>query len=381
MPMPNRRRLLQYLATLGAAGATSLYRAAAKAPASALEMRISRYEIIPTRMPWDERVREMAVLNWRRENMDVPYSDTTIVKLYTDEGLVGIGDSGSEDALKQMVGRSPWEYVNSETADVLAVILDLLGKATALPACRLLGPNPKKHIFQAYWSLSYPPDMIAREAKRAASLGYLIHKVKIRPWEDPVEQAHAIFSAVPSNYRVWGDTNHTWGSVGRTLYYAPKLAEIPGYFGVESPLRSLEGYRELKGKTPLRLAEHWGLMSPMLVAREGLLDAWIIPGANRGETGGGSRGDTVFEQNAFATMYNIPLWDETSCWNGIGLAMQAHQAAAYPGIQLTINAAVTAEDDLVKEPFTMKDGLYDIPQKPGLGVTLDEDAVDKYRIR
>lgn len=380
MPKSNRRRLLQYLTTLGATAATPLYRAAADAPASAAEMRISRYEIIPTRTPWDERVREMAILNWRRENMDVPYSDTTIVKLYTSEGLVGIGDGGSEDVLKRMVGRSPWEYLNSETADVLAAILDLLGKATGLPACRLLAPNPKKHIFQAYWSLSYPPDMIASEAKRAASLGYRVHKVKIRPWEDPVAQAHAIFSAVPTGYRVWGDANHNWGSVARTLYYATKLAEMPGYFGIESPVASLEDYRELRGKTPLRVAEHWGLLSPMLAAREGLLDALIIPGANRGDTGGGSRGDTVFEQNAFAKMYNIPLWDETSCWNGIGLAMQAHQAAAYPGIQYTINAAVTAEDDLVKEPFTMKDGLYDIPERPGLGVTLDEDAVDKYRI-
>ena len=55
--------------------------------------------------------------------------------------------------------------------------------------------------------------------------------------------------------------------------------------------------------------------------------------------------------------------------------------AAYPGIEFTINAAVTAEDDLVKEPFTLKDGLYDIPDKPGLGVTLDEEAVEKYRVR
>jgi len=381
MPKPNRRRLLQYMATLGATAATPLYRAAADSPASAVEMRISRYEIIPTRMPWDERVREMAVLNWRRENMDVPYSDSTIVKLYTDDGLVGIGDRGSEDVLKRMVGRSPWEYLNSETADVLAAILDLLGKATGLLACRLLAPSPKKRIIQTYWSLSYPPDMIASEAKRAASLGYRVHKVKIRPWEDPVAQAHAIFSAVPTDYRVWGDANRNWGSVARTLYYATKLAEIPGYFGVESPVASLEEYRQLKDKTPLRVAEHWGVLSPMLVAREGLLDALIIPGPTRGDTGGDSRGDTVFGQNAFAKMYDIPLWDETSCWNGIGLAMQAHQAAAYPGIQYTINAAVTAEDDLVKEPFTMKDGLYDIPERPGLGVTLDDDAVDKYRVR
>ena len=197
--------------------------------------------------------------------------------------------------------------------------------------------------------------------------------MKIRPWEDPVAQAHAIFAVVPRDYRVWGDANHFWGSVARTLHFATKLAEIPGYFGLESPLRSTVEYRQLKGKVPLRLAEHWGLVDPMLAAREGVLDANISASPTFGRT--------IFGQNAFSQMYQIPLWDESSCWSGIGLAVQAHQAAAYPGIEFTINAAVTAEDDLVKEAFTMKDGFYDIPQKPGLGVTLDDDAVDKYRVR
>jgi L-alanine-DL-glutamate epimerase-like enolase superfamily enzyme len=69
-------------------------------------MRISRYEIIRLRVPWHERVREMAVLNWRRENMDVPHSPQTIVKLYTDEGLMGIGNGGNEARLKSMIGRA-----------------------------------------------------------------------------------------------------------------------------------------------------------------------------------------------------------------------------------------------------------------------------------
>jgi L-alanine-DL-glutamate epimerase-like enolase superfamily enzyme len=374
MPRPNRRRLLQYMTTLGATAATPAYEAAAASPASAVEMRISRYEIISTQVPWHERVREMAILNWRRENMDVPHSPHTIVKLYTDEGLTGVGEGGNEALLKHMVGHSPWEYFfNDSIGGVQTAIYDLLGKATGLPACRLISPNPKKRIIQAYWSLSYPPDMIAREAKLGASQGYRVHKIKIRPWEDPVAQAHAIFSAVPSDYRVWGDANRYWGSVARTLFYARKLAEIPGYFGLESPLRSTEEYRQLKGKVPLRLSEHWGIVNPMVVAREGLLDACISASPTLGRT--------IFSQNAFAQMYGVPLWDESSCWSGIGLAVQAHQAAAYPGIEYTINAAVTAEDDLVKEPFTMKDGFYDIPEKPGLGVTLDDDAVDKYRVR
>jgi len=151
------------------------------------------------------------------------------------------------------------------------------------------------------------------------------------------------------------------------------LAEIPGYFGLESPLGSTEDYRELRGKVPLRMSEHWGVVDPMLAAREGLLDACI--------TASPTLGRTIFGQNAYAQLYKIPLWDESSCWSGIGLAVQAHQAAAYRGIEFTVDAAVTAEDDLVKEPFTMKDGFYDIPQQPGLGVTVDDDAVEKYRVR
>ena len=28
----------------------------------------------------------------------------------------------------------------------------------------------------------------------------------------------------------------------------------------------------------------------------------------------------------------------------------------------------------------MREGFYEVPAKPGLGITLDEDAVEKYRI-
>ena len=38
------------------------------------------------------------------------------------------------------------------------------------------------------------------------------------------------------------------------------------------------------------------------------------------------------------------------------------------------------EDDLMAEPFEMKDGFYTVPTKPGLGVSLDEAAIDKYRV-
>ncbi len=59
-----------------------------------------------------------------------------------------------------------------------------------------------------------------------------------------------------------------------------------------------------------------------------------------------------------------------------------HKAASgTANLAASATAAVTAEDDLIQEPFTMKDGLCHIPDKPGLGITLDEAAVDRYRVR
>jgi len=76
----------------------------------------------------------------------------------------------------------------------------------------------------------------------------------------------------------------------------------------------------------------------------------------------------------------IPLWVEHSISSGVNQVFQAHQAAAFPGIEYTISVTHVLEDDLMLEPFTMKDGFYEVPKKPGLGVSLDMDAIDKYRI-
>jgi L-alanine-DL-glutamate epimerase-like enolase superfamily enzyme len=55
-------------------------------------------------------------------------------------------------------------------------------------------------------------------------------------------------------------------------------------------------------------------------------------------------------------------------------------AAALPNVEFTISLTHIGEDDLVNEPFVVeKGGFYKVPTKPGLGVTLDENALEKYR--
>ena len=199
-----------------------------------------------------------------------------------------------------------------------------------------------------------------------------MHKVKARPWEDVVDQAAAICDVVKSDFRIWADANAWWGSVGRTINLCEKLGQFNNYFAIESPIArpGIAGYRALRGKIPLQMSEHM-TPDPMPYVREGLLDSFVI---------GGPMGRTFVQRALMAEVTKIPLWVEHSIEDGINQVFQAHQAAAFPGVQYSISITHVLVDDLMKEPFKMDNGFYEVPTKPGLGVSLDDDAVDKYRV-
>jgi L-alanine-DL-glutamate epimerase-like enolase superfamily enzyme len=111
---------------------------------------------------------------------------------------------------------------------------------------------------------------------------------------------------------------------------------------------------------------------PMVFIREGLLQAFVL---------GGPIGRTMTQRALMAEVTGIPLWIEYGIQSGIAQVYQAQQAAAYPGIEYCIAVTHCLEDDFMVEPFRMESGYYTVPTKPGLGVTLDMAAVEKYRVR
>jgi len=344
-----------------------------------LTSRITKYEVIPTKLEYYEPVREALTRSFSLQNRYQTDFRPTIVKLYTDDGLMGICSAAmlNQDAihatLKRMVGHSPWEYLMDDSLrGILVAVYDLVGQATGLPVSRLFATSPKKRIVQTWWSQCYPPELMAQEAKRGEALGYKVHKVKARPWEDVVEQAAAICDVVKSDFRIWVDANAWWGSVGRTINLCEKLGQFNNYFAIESPITrpGIAGYRALKGKVPLQMSEHM-TADPMPYIREGLLDSFVI---------GGPMGRTFVQRALMAEVTKIPLWVEHSIEDGINQVFQAHQAAAFPGVEYSISITHVLVDDLMKEPFKVSNGFYEVPTKPGLGVSLDDTAVDKYRI-
>lgn len=371
---PNRRQFLREGGILAAA----LAGAPLERVFGAGGAKIARYELIPTRVPMAERVREAWQRSFFRQGRFQTHYEPVVVKLFSEDGVAGVGDAdmpaaAARNILDSLVGDSAFEHLlDDRLGGILVAVYDLLGKTLEMPVSKLFATRPKTHIQQTWWSQCFPPELMASEAKLGAELGYRVHKVKARPWEDPIAQAEAVCDAIPRDMRVWADANAWWGSVGRTLHFCEELSRFHNYFAIESPVarERIDDYRKLKGKTSLQIAEHMPA-DPMPFVREGLVDAFVV---------GKPMGRGLVQRALMAETTRIPLWVEHSISSGVNQVFQAHQAAAFPGIAYTISVTHVLEDDLMQEPFQMKDGFYEVPTAPGLGVSLDEDAVDRYRV-
>lgn len=371
------------LAGLGLAGA-ALSEANGATSKSGISQKITRYEVIPVRVPMHERVREIFAEVYRKQGIDRDFYDSTLVKLYTDEGLVGSADAllnvsdslGSvpkaEEICRKLVGRSPWEFLHDdELGGILMAIYDLVGQAAGLSVSRLFSSQPKKRIVQAWWSQCFPPNLMALEAKLGYELGYRLYKVKARPFEDPFEQAAAIQSATGMDMKVWADANGTIGTVDQALAFGEGIGKFPQYVGIESPCQGakVEDYRALKGLFPLPLAEHIP-SDPMPFIREELLGALVV---------GGPIGKSLMQRALMAEVTGVPIWLQHSIFTGVAQVFQAHQVAAYPGITHGVSITHVIQDDLMVESFEMKNGLYQVPTLPGIGVRFDDNAIERYR--
>ena len=78
----------------------------------------------------------------------------------------------------------------------------------------------------------------------------------------------------------------------------------------------------------------------------------------------------------------IPTWHGSGVDLGIAEAAHVHVCAASRSMTLTsdICGETLRVDDLIAEPLVIADGHVRVPEGPGLGVTLDEEAVERYRV-
>ena len=318
-----------------------------------------------------------------QEHWGVDYP-TTLIWVHTDEGLTGLGEGNSlrsnitdqADAIaSRYVGKNLWDIdLASESFALQCAFYDLAGQALGVPAYKLIGAQCRDRVELAYWSPPMPPEATAAEAERAAKMGFKVHKLKARSG-NIVETARLITEACGPDFQIRVDPNTQFGDVETGLRLARELRpyNIEVY---EDPIRfeDLSWYRQLREEVEVPVARHLG--SPQAIYQN--MRAEAVDAVNMGGNVAGIR-----KNAAVAEAGGLPIWVQMFAFGScVASTFAAHAACTLPNCTMPIDELPHIRvDDLSGGSMNLIDGAITLSDAPGLGVTIDMDAVEKYRIR
>jgi o-succinylbenzoate synthase len=257
--------------------------------------------------------------------------------------------------------------------------LDLEGQRRRLPIAALLTDRPRASVEVNAVIGDGSPARVLAQARDAWAAGYRTLKLKIgaaQP-EDDRRRVEAIREALPEA-RLRLDANGGWDEVvaaaalERLAVYDLELVEQP------VPAEETEALARLSRAALCRIAADEAVAS--IEDGRRLLEA--APGALvlKPMRLGGIRPSLELAREAAER--GVPCIVTTTFDAGIGVAAALHLAAALPSVEAFADPAhglATADHlaaDIVIEPPRPRGGALAVPPRPGLGVRLDEDALE-----
>jgi L-alanine-DL-glutamate epimerase-like enolase superfamily enzyme len=362
--------------------------------------------------------------------------DDLVVEIHTDAGIIGVGETDTNPWIgrecirargthcmglgleEMLLGADPlqpealWQKLYSGSkmtgrrgAMICALgaidmaLWDIRGKALGLPIYQLLGGAVKEQIIP-YASLlptgrtlaEYKRSLIDK-VRRTKAMGFRAAKLEVcvnGPYSHNglQEDDEAVVAVVAECRQAVGpdmvlmvDVAYAWSDAKRALAVLRQLEPYDLFF-VETPLDidDLEGYAYLHSHRPIRIAAgewqntHYEFLD---LADRGQVDV-LQPDVGR--VGGFTEARKVCRIAAERGRLIVP-----HCWkSAIGIAASAHLAATtaccpyieFLPAELSESALRTT---LVQEEFKIVAGQIALPVKPGLGIELNRDALEKYR--
>lgn len=351
-----------------------------------------------------------------------------IVRVHTDQGIEGLGEATvlpqwggdygryfgeapqttawllDEVLGPALVGSDPFAIDRAhETMDrtikgypyakgaLDSALHDIKGKALGVPVYELLGGLARHEIPIAHSLGILELEAMCDEAAQAVDEGIRTIKVKIGldPERD-VQAAREVRKAVGDDVEIVVDANQG--------YATPKLAI--------QTLRRIEEYRIRYAEQPVeglaamvRVAQAvdipimadesaWTARDILEIGQLGAADLVSLYTTKPGGLGPAKKSAAVAEA------LGLPCNVNGSAETGVGNAANLHLAAStacvtescvipittLAGREQTSIAGVFYTDDIVSEPFAFRAGCLVVPDRPGLGIELDEAKVAQYRV-
>lgn len=307
-----------------------------------------------------------------------------LIKLTTSTGVVGWGETllnytwklVSDDAVRRVQGQPIMDHLwdDSLGAGLQMALLDAMARCLEVPAYRLLPlPQVRPAVQLAWWSTKMPAEVLGEEAAEAASRGFLAHKFKARPWIDIEEQLAAVTAGTPDDYAVGADWNSLLLTAAGAREVLGRVDGHPRLHYIEAPVgrAMVADQRELRSRLTTPLAEHYDAAMFPIWMQQDALDGFVV------DTGGISR---FLQIGTACAAFNKEFWIQL-VGTGLGTALAIQLGAVLTHARWpSVTALNVFESTLVTESLDPVLGFVPVPDTPGLGVTVDEEAVERYRV-
>lgn len=389
-------------------------------------MKITKVEAIPLRCSYEVPIYDALFRARHRQ--------AVLVRVETDAGIEGIGEAASfggpeeststviereigpriigedpfdTERIWQKVYRQSWQHgrggiVICALSGVDIALWDIVGKAVGTPLYKLLGGFTDRVPAYAstgfYWE-GQSTEHLTDEVKKHVANGYTAVKVKVGrndlslspvklmpdadftyTLEQDLERVTAVRSAIGSSTKLIVDANGAWDA--QTALKMGRHFDDLDVFAFEEPVSTdnLEGSARLASALDLNVA---GYESEQLAFNfKRLIDAEAVDIVQPDLTWAGG----ITESRRIAALAHAAHRGVmVHCFSSaITLAASTHFMCAIPNAMLLeIDQNPNGlRDEIIKNPLEVdNDGCVSPPKGPGLGVELDWDIVDKYRVR
>lgn len=290
-----------------------------------------------------------------------------------DNGIIGYGENLSDESsnIERVVGQNPLAILQDDSigTGIQMSLFDVVGRSLEVPAYQMLGTKVRDRCPISWWDIDMPPEDWMEEAKESIQRGYTSIKLKARPWRDIFDQIHKVGSVVPENYKFDIDFNGFLRSADSAIPVLQELDQHPNVAYYESPFylgTDLEGAGRLQTAVINPIVEHFN---------EDCLHARVCGGFVVGGAASGTR-----RVGALCASFDKPFWLQM-VGTGITTAYAMHLGAILTHSQLpAITCHELWEHHLLKEGLEVSGGMISVPELPGLGVEVDESALEYYRV-
>ena len=199
--------------------------------------------------------------------------------------------------------------------------------------------------------------------------------------EEMTDIITACREAVEKDFILMVDVQYLWRDAKSALRTIRNWEHLDLFF-LETPLLvdNLEGYATLSREAPMRIAAGEWLNSRyefLELMDKGLID---VAQPDGGRVGGLTEAMRVCHLAEDRGRLIVP-----HCWNsGIGISASAHLATAIPHCPFIEYLPPDLTDsplrtELADDGLTMTNGVLQLPEKPGLGVDLNFEALEKFQ--